>query len=125
LKIKNPIKGAILIDAAGIDMFEFLKSEKLAPGTSYLRAFTNDPAVWKSHSPLYFLDNEDPKMLILLGGKTYRGITVSTQRFIKKATNLSIKQNFHLQKNKRHIPMMTQFFWPWSKTYRWIDEFTK
>jgi pimeloyl-ACP methyl ester carboxylesterase len=124
LKIKNPIKGAILIDAAGLDMFEFLKAEKLAPGTSYLQAFTNDPAIWKSHSPLYFLDKEDPEMLILLGGKTYPGITSSTKRFIAKMDRISIEQNFHLQKNKKHIPMMTQFFWPWSKTYKWIEEFT-
>lgn len=123
LQVKNPISGAILIDAAGLDMYTYLKEEKLAAGTSYLRAFTNDPEIWKEHSPIYYLDKEDPKLLILMGGKTYPGIKSSSEKFLRKADALEIKPTYHLQPKKSHIQMILQFYWPWSKPYKWIDEF--
>jgi acetyl esterase/lipase len=61
LGVANPIKGTILIDAAGLDMYWFLKEMNYAPGTQYLRAFTDNPQVWKDTSPIYYLDEKsDP-----------------------------------------------------------------
>ncbi len=125
LGMENPIKGAILIDAAGLDMYNFLQNEKLTPNTSHLQAFTNDPAVWKDTSPIYFLDKDDPDLLIMMGGKTYPGIESSTERFLEKSAEIGYTPTYHLQPNKKHIPMITQFIWSGNKTYDWIEEFVK
>jgi acetyl esterase/lipase len=88
LGIVNPIKGAILIDAAGLDMYGYLKQENFSEGNSYLQTFTNNPATWKEASPLYHLHPGMPPMLIYLGGKTYPSIKVSNEKFVVALKNL-------------------------------------
>jgi acetyl esterase/lipase len=51
----SPIKGAVLIDAAGFDMKWFLEQMNYEPGSEFLIPFTDDPEVWKEVSPIYFL----------------------------------------------------------------------
>ncbi len=122
LGIKNPIKGTILIDAAGLDMHWFLKEKNYEPGTKYLQTFTDDPQVWKDTSPIYFLDEKDPPMLIMMGGKTLSSIEQTTERFLKKYQKIVPEPNFYLQKNKKHVPMIIQFLYTPNKAYRWIEE---
>ncbi|WP_375577931.1 alpha/beta hydrolase [Marivirga tractuosa] len=123
LDIKNPIKGAILIDAAGLDMYTFLKNKNYPAGTSYLKTFTNDSQVWKKHSPIYYIDEKDPPLLIMMGGKTLDGILSSTERFLEEYSKIVPEPDYHLQKGKRHIPMILQFFNSHNKTYDWIETF--
>lgn len=123
LDIQNPIKGAILIDAAGLDMYTFLKNKNYPAGTSYLKTFTNDSQVWKKHSPIYYIDKNDPPLLIMMGGKTLDGILSSTERFLEKYSKIVPEPDYHLQKGKRHIPMILQFFNSHNKTYDWIETF--
>ncbi|PRY86525.1 alpha/beta hydrolase [Mongoliibacter ruber] len=123
LGAENPIKGTILIDAAGLDMYWFLKEMNYEPGTKYLRAFTDDPQVWKDTSPIYFLDEKDPPMLIMMGGRTLPGIEKTTERFLEEYKKIKPEPNFHLQKKKKHIPMIAQFIYTPNKVYKWIEEF--
>ncbi|WP_296622053.1 alpha/beta hydrolase [Marivirga sp.] len=123
LGIKNPIKGAILIDAAGLDMYTFLKKKNYPAGTSYLKTFTNDSVIWKEHSPIYFIDDNDPSLLIMMGGNTLPGILSSTKRFLEEYRKIVPDPNYHLQEGKKHIPMILQFFNSNNKTYDWIEDF--
>jgi len=123
LGVENPIKGTILIDAAGLDMYWFLKEMNYAPGTQYLRAFTDNPQVWKDTSPIYYLDEKDPPMLIMMGGKTLPGIEKTTERFLEEYKKINPEPNFYLQKGKKHKPMIVQFIYTPSKVYRWIEDF--
>lgn len=123
LGVENPIKGTILIDAAGLDMYWFLKEMNYAPGTQYLRAFTDNPQVWKDTSPIYYLDEKDPPMLIMMGGKTLPGIEKTTERFLEEYKKINPEPNFYLQKSKKHKPMIVQFIYTPSKVYKWIGEF--
>lgn len=123
LGVENPIKGTVLIDAAGLDMYWFLKEMNYAPGTQYLRAFTDNPQVWKDTSPIYYLDQKDPPMLIMMGGKTLPGIEKTTERFLEEYKKIEPEPNFHLQKGKMHKPMIVQFIYTPSKVYKWIKEF--
>lgn len=123
LGVENPIKGTVLIDAAGLDMYWFLKEMNYAPGTQYLRAFTDNPQVWKDTSPIYFLDQKDPPMLIMMGGKTLPGIEKTTERFLEEYKKINPEPNFYLQKSKKHKPMIVQFIYTPSKVYKWIGEF--
>jgi dipeptidyl aminopeptidase/acylaminoacyl peptidase len=123
LQYHNPIKGGILIDAAGLDMKWFLEQMNYEPGTEYLVTFTDSPEVWKDTSPIYFLDEKDPPLLILMGSKTLPGIKLTTERFMEKYTEIVPEPDFYIQKGKKHKPMIVQFINSTNKVYDWILEF--
>jgi acetyl esterase/lipase len=123
LKIKNPIKGIVLIDAAGLDMYGYLQEEKFPDDHTYFTTFTHDPSQWKKASPLYHLHPNMPPMLIYRGEKTYPSILKSTEKFIKALKEFVPQPNYTVLKGKKHVPMMTQFFRPWNKRYDEIIRF--
>ncbi|MDQ6480273.1 alpha/beta hydrolase [Dyadobacter sp. LHD-138] len=123
LGIENPVKGLILIDAAGLDMYGYLLEEKFPNDNTYLKTFTSGQKIWKEASPLYHLHNNMPPMTIFLGGKTYPSIAVSNDKFIKSLQEFAPGTPFQILKNKKHIPMITQFFNPWNKRYSQIHTF--
>ncbi len=116
--IVNPVKGLILIDAAGLDMYGYLKEENLPEGDTYLNTFTNNPVSWKTASPIYFLHNGMPPMLIYRGGKTYPSISGSNEKFTDSLKKYDAKFTYHIQPGKKHVPMITQFFNPYNKRYK-------
>ena len=121
--IKSPIKGAILIDAAGLDMYGYLMEEKKTEGHSYLKTFTPNPSEWKKASPLYHLHKGMPPFLIYKGEKTYPSIHKSNDKFVKALPNFTSKVNYNVLKRKKHVPMITQFVWPWNPRYDEILHF--
>ncbi|WP_229217005.1 alpha/beta hydrolase [Dyadobacter luteus] len=123
LKIKNPIAGTILIDAAGLDMYGYLEEEKLSADHTYLKTFTKDPKIWKEATPLYHLHRDMPPMLIYRGEKTYDSILKSNEKFTKALDQYAPDTPYHIVNGKKHIPMITQFFNPWNRYYREIIEF--
>lgn len=125
LGIENPIAGTILIDAAGLDMDGYLQEEKFEKGHTYMNTFTSDPAIWKKATPLYHLHKSMPPMLIYRGGKTYPSISKSNEKFIAALKELAPETTYRVQKNKKHVPMITQFFNPWNRRYGEIIEFIK
>jgi len=123
LGIKNPIIGTILIDAAGLDMYGYLEEEKFPKDHTYMKTFTADPKIWKEATPLYHLHKNMPPMLIYQGGKTYPSISKSNQKFITTLKDFAPETPFHIQKSKKHIPMITQYLNPWNKRYGEIIRF--
>lgn len=117
LKIANPVKGLILIDAAGLDMYGYLQEENFETGNTYLETFSTDPATWKEASPLYFLHSNMPPMLIYRGGKTYPSILKSNEKFIDSLKKRNATYTYHVQPGKKHIPMILQFFNSYNKRY--------
>jgi acetyl esterase/lipase len=122
LKMENPITGSILIDAAGLDMYSYLMEEKFQAGNTYLNTFTNNPETWKKATPLYHLHQNTPPMIIYRGGKTYPSILKSNEKFIKALKEYAPGTPYHIQENKKHVPMITQFFNPWNGRYGEILE---
>lgn len=123
LGIKNPIKGIILIDAAGLDMNGYLQEVKFPKENTYIKTFTNDPEIWKEATPLYHLHKNMPPMIIFRGGKSYPSIVSSNEKFVKTLPDFVSGTPYHIQKNKKHVPMITQFFFPWNKRYGQIRQF--
>jgi len=123
--IENPIKGLILIDAAGLDMYGYLMEENLPKENTYLKTFTANPKTWKDASPLYHLHKGMPPIKIYRGEKTYPSITTSNEKFIKALQEFAPETPYEILKNKKHIPMITQFFNPWNKHYKEIKQFMK
>jgi len=114
----NPIKGAILNDPAGLDWYWFLtvRKEKYDAEDNY-DAFTDSPEVWKAYSPVYFLDENEVPLLLMEGEKTYPGIRLTLERFREKAEENGVDLSYSFYPKTKHIPMVTQYFWTWSKGY--------
>ncbi|RDC65696.1 alpha/beta hydrolase [Adhaeribacter pallidiroseus] len=109
LGLENSIKGTILIDAAGLDMYGYLQEEKLPTGHTYLQTFTANPTEWKEASPLYHLHPSMPPFLIYQGGNTYPSISKSNEKFVKALRAMGLPPQYQVLKGKKHIPMITQF----------------
>jgi acetyl esterase/lipase len=125
LSMPDPVKGLILIDAAGLDMYGYLKEEKLNASHSLLRTFTADENEWKQASPLYFLHPGMPPMLILMGEKTYESIRKSTTKFVAALKEKEANYSYQVIKGKKHTAMITQFLYSKNPRYRQIIEFMR
>lgn len=124
LGFTNPLKGAILNDPAGLDWYWFLNERKGEPdGADNYDAFTDDPEIWREYSPIYFLGEKEVPILILEGERTYPGIRLTVDRFRKSAKEEDIDLDYSLYKKKKHIPMITQYFWTWSKGFDDVLDF--
>lgn len=109
LGIKNPLKGAVLIDAAGLDINNYLMEREAAGAIPYIGTFTLDHAKWKDASPIYYLHKGMPPMLIFRGGKTYPDIKNSNERFVTELSKYA-PVNYKVIKRRHHIPMIFQFY---------------
>ncbi len=123
LGISNPIKGTILIDAAGLTMYDYLTEENFEPGHTYLQTFTNDPEQWKKASPVNFIHKGMPPMLVYQGGKTYESIKQANEKFVSKVNQVAPGTPYHILKGKKHVPMIFQFFWSWNPRYKQMIDF--
>lgn len=123
LGLRNPVKGAVLIDAAGLDMYNYLLEEQKPPGHTYLRTFSENPDIWKEASPRYHLQPGQPPLLIYRGGRTYPSIVKSTEAFVGDLRPLVPQLQYRVQRRLGHIPMIVQFVYAWNPRYREILRF--
>ena len=123
LGIANPIKGAILIDAAGLDMYTYLKQEGFDEDHTYLKTFTTDPAAWKKASPVYYLKERMPSFLVYQGERTYASIKDANEIFMSKLLPLFPSTTYQIIKGKKHVAMITQFFNTRNPRYKEIIKF--
>ncbi|MCX6217004.1 alpha/beta hydrolase [Spirosoma sp.] len=115
---KNPVKGAILDDPAGLDMLDYLTKLEYPNDEQYLIPYGKDPAVWRSVSPMYFVSDATPPMLLYTGGRTYPSITSSSQRFLERLKEHNVKHDYEVLPGKKHVAMVTQLFWQHNLIYR-------
>ena len=125
LGIRNPIKGTILIDAAGLDMYSFLKQENYPADNTYIQTFTNNPDNWKAASPVYHLHKGMPPMLIYVGGRTYPSIKQGNDLLVTDLKKIGYNPPYYTLERKKHKPMITQFLYSGNKRYKEIIKFMK
>jgi acetyl esterase/lipase len=116
------IAGIILNDAAALDMKNYLEENPPKTQYNYDVTWTKDPANWKDASPIYFLNEKSPPFKIYLGSKTYNSIKVSNGRFLKELHTYQPEVQLETL-DKKHVPMVTQYLWPWNKRYDEIVAF--
>ncbi|WP_028121984.1 alpha/beta hydrolase [Epilithonimonas tenax] len=111
---EKTIAGIILIDAAGIDMKNYLEKYPPTAEDNYDATWSKDPEKWKQASSIYFINEKTPPFLIYVGEKTYPSIKVANENFLKvlKPFQPDVKP---IMLNKKHVPMILQYFLPWSK----------
>jgi acetyl esterase/lipase len=122
LENTKAIKGVILNDAAGLDMYTYLQNNPPTKEYNYITTWTTNPEEWKNASPIYFVDKNSPPFLIYVGDKTYPSIKRQNAKFLEKLHEFQPNVT-PIFLNKKHVPMMSQFFFPWTKRYNEIMTF--
>jgi acetyl esterase/lipase len=126
IDISDPIKGVILIDAAGLDMNKYLTDQETSGRKQhYLDAFTKDHAEWKEASPVYYVHKGVPPMLIFTGEKTYANIRTGNERFISELDKNNVPYTYKVLKGKHHIPMVFQLYNKRNTMYNEMVRFMK
>lgn len=123
LGVTNPIKGLVLIDPAGLDMYDYLSEQVPKGNREFLDVFTDRPAVWRQATPLTHLHAGMPPMLIFRGGKTYPSILASNEKFVKALQPYQPQLVYRVQKPKHHVAMITQFLYTYNPRYQDILRF--
>ena len=120
---QNPVKGAILDDPAGLDMFDYLTKMQYPGDERYLVPYGKNPAVWRAVSPMYHVEGSSKPMLIYVGGETYPSITSSSKRFHEKLQEQGVKNEITTLPGKKHVAMAAQLFWKNNIIYRDLLKF--
>lgn len=124
--IADPIKGIILNDAFGLDMFEYLTAAEQDGNTaSFLRTFSSDQEVWKVASPLSYLENFQAPILVFVGEKTYPAIKIQSERLRKDLTESNRKVDLRIIPKKKHIPMIAQMIFRGNVLYDYVLDFMR
>lgn len=125
LNMENPVKGMILIDPAGLDMYRYMKEVDSGPSGSYLQIFGEDSISWKKASAIFHIHNHMPPILIYTGERTHYTISIGAQRFVAKVRSYDTDIEYKIVKRRKHIPMITQFFNTANPLYKQIKDFMK
>lgn len=123
LKISNPIKGTILIDAFGLDINSYLKEAEERYYTAFTPTFTMKPETWLKASPISHIHKGMPPFLIFLGGKTGSGIIKDNYRFYDAVIKIAPDTKLIIVKGKKHIGMIFQYYNRYNKGYKDIIGF--
>lgn len=123
LKIKNPLKGTILIDAFGLDIYSYLTESRSPEDSVFLPAFTTNPEVWKKASPVYYLSKETAPFLIFVGGSTYPLIKTDNNRFLNSLIKFQPDTKIIKVKRRTHVGMIAHYINPVNKGYKQIINF--
>jgi len=122
--IKNPVKGLILNDPFGLDMQEYLTTaEKDHYYFDFIRTFTEQAEVWKTASPMDYVNQIKNPHLLFYGAKTYGAIKQQTPRLYEKLKANGVPVELKEIKNKSHVPMISQMIFGGNQLYGDILEF--
>lgn len=116
------ISGIILNDAAGLDIRNYLEENPPTVKDDYLATWTSNSELWKDASPIYFLNKNTPPFLIYVGDKTYKAVKISNNRFVNALKPFQ-PDVMPIRLNKKHVPMVLQYFYPWSDRFDEIITF--
>lgn len=118
----STISGIIFNDAAGLDIKQYLEKNPPTIEKDYLTTWSADPEKWRDASPIYFINRKTPPFLIYIGGKTYTSIKKGNSNFISALHPFQPNVS-PIYLNKKHVPMVVQYFWPWSDRFDEVVDF--
>lgn len=118
----NDISGIILNDAGGLDMAEFLQKKPPKADNNYKTTWTTNPEIWEKASPINFIDQNTPPIMMYMGSKSYAFIKSGSRKFLN-ALEPYQPDVAPIVLPKKHVSMIIQFFWPWSPRFAEIKSF--
>ncbi len=125
LNMKNPIKGCVLIDGFGLDMFNYFPTSQYKEDFSFKKTFTTNPETWKKASPLFQLKTSSPPQIMFTGSKTFPSIKDQAKQYKEAADKLKVKISYHVIPHKGHIGMIFQFIRKNNPLYKTIIDFMR
>jgi dipeptidyl aminopeptidase/acylaminoacyl peptidase len=108
LKIRNPIKGCILIDAFGMNMDFVLKINTNFFVSDLHHVFTNNPTLWREAAPVNFVKGCTIPILIFVGLRTYPYIMMDNEVFVNHLNQNKVPHDYHIIPGKGHMEMISQ-----------------
>jgi acetyl esterase/lipase len=127
--IQNPIYGIILLDAFGLDMYEYLSHaspENDKYYDTFIQVFSNDPQHWKRASPMKYWKNIRNPHLILVGERTYPSIqTQNRHLFDKLIASRQAPAAFYEIPRRNHRDMVLYMFFSGNQQYDIILNFMR
>lgn len=124
--IKNPVRGVILNDAFGLDIYQYITTDpngKHVPG--FKQTFTANPEVWKQASPMNYTTTLSNPYMIFMGKKTFPSIRLQSPLFYNTVKELQKKSQLVEINGKKHVGMITQMIFGCNKMYGSILNFMK
>ncbi|SNC76393.1 Acetyl esterase/lipase [Hymenobacter gelipurpurascens] len=115
---QNPVRGVILDDPAGLDMYDYLQKMQYPGDAQYLVPFGKEPAVWRQVSAMYHVTASTPPFLLFVGGETYPSISSSSEKFRQKLVSLGQQPVLKVLPGKKHAPMVLQLYWQHNVIYQ-------
>ncbi|WP_044130112.1 alpha/beta hydrolase [Rudanella lutea] len=112
------VKGAVLNDPAGINMYDYLQKMEYPDDRKFLIPFGKEPAGWQAVSPQYQVQVGASPMLLYTGGRTYPSIIKGTEEFHQTLQKLGVQSQYRVIPRKKHVPMVTGLFWKNNIMYR-------
>ena len=122
---QNPVRGAILDDPAGLDMYDYLQKMQYPGDEQYLVPFGKDPAAWRQVSPMYFVTKTSPPFLLFVGGDTYPSIQNSSAQFRDTLRAVGHAPGYAVLPGKKHVGMVLQLYWQHNIIYRELLKMVK
>ncbi len=106
---QTKIAGIVLNDAAGLDMKNYLEQNPPTNAQDYLATWTNDPKQWHDASPIYYINQNTPPVMMFVGTKTFQSIKEANENFLNvlHAFQPNVES---IMIDKSHIPMVLQYF---------------
>ncbi len=120
---QNPIKGTILDDPAGLDMYDYLQKLEYPGDAQYLVPYGKEPAVWRDMSAMYHVTAQTPPIRLFIGGETYPSISSSSRKFVGQLQGLGHKPELTVLPGKKHAPMVLQLYFQHNIIYKELLKF--
>ncbi|CAF0842624.1 unnamed protein product [Adineta steineri] len=128
-RIENPIYGIILLDAFGLDMYQYLSQPSSRNDRYYntfIQVFSNDPQIWKRASPMRYWRNIRNPHLILVGERTYPSIQQHNRLLYGKLrSSQQAPVEFYEIPRRNHREMVIYMFFSGNEQYDIILNFIK
>ncbi|UJR18354.1 hypothetical protein I4U23_005257 [Adineta vaga] len=125
--IRNPIYGLILLDAFGLDMYEYLtmpSSRNDRYYNTFIQVFSSDSRNWKRASPMRYSRNIRNPQLILIGERTYPTIQTQNRRLYGKLmSSQQVPIEFHEIPRRSHTQMVSYMYFSRNQQYDIILNF--
>ena len=119
---RNPVRGTVLDDAAGLNMYTYLQKLDYAGDEQYLIPFGRDPAQWRRVSAYYHLRAGQAPFLIFLGGETYPSIKKVGHEFQRRLQQVGNPAELTVIAGRHHVPMVLQLYFSGNIIYRKLRE---
>lgn len=107
--LKNPIKGCVMNDPFGLNMFTYLAYGTPVDALLFNNIFTDLPTEWQKGSPYYHIDQDGIKYYTIYGSLTMSHVKETAVAFHERNRYVGNLSHAHEVRGKNHISMVNLF----------------